>query len=112
VLVLVRAVPGDLRRQVGLRAGHQRRDPAVLPPALTLAVGGDGAEQLERLVVIEDLLEDRPGREHPNYLRSVSHCYERRAKPGEVSSHEVDDLGTDGGDGDARQAAESGVGGG
>ena len=64
VLVLIRAVPGDLRRQAGLRAGHQRRDLAVLPPALGLAAGGDGAEQPERLVVVEDLPVDRPGGKH------------------------------------------------
>ena len=62
-----------------------------------LAAGGDGAEQLERLVVVEDLLKDRPGREHSNYLRSVSDCYESRARPGEMSSHIVDDLGANGG---------------
>jgi hypothetical protein len=68
VLVLVRAVAGDLRRQVLLRAGHERRDPAVLPSALSLATGGNRAEQLECLVVVEDFLEDRSGREHCDHL--------------------------------------------
>jgi hypothetical protein len=47
VLVLIRGVPGDLRCQAGLRGGHQRGDPAVLPAALRLAAGGGGAEQPE-----------------------------------------------------------------
>jgi len=62
--ILVRAVPGDLGRQVLVRLGHQGRDPAVLPAALGLVAGRDGAEQPERLVVVEDLREDCPSRQH------------------------------------------------
>lgn len=68
VLVLVRAVPGDLGRQVLVRLGHQGRDPAVLPAALGLVAGRDGAEQPERLVVVEDLRKDRLGRQHSSPL--------------------------------------------
>jgi len=76
MLVLVGPVPCDLRCQITLRSGHQRRDPAVFPAALCFAAGRDRAEQPERLIVVEDLLEDRPGREHPKYLRSVNAYYE------------------------------------
>jgi hypothetical protein len=65
VLVLVGAVPGDLGRQVLVRLGHEGRDPAVLTAALGLVAGRERAEQMKCLVVVEDLLEDRLGREHP-----------------------------------------------
>jgi hypothetical protein len=65
VLILIGAMPGDLGRQVLARPGHQRCDPAVLPAALRLTAGRDGAEQPERLIVTEDVPEDCPGREHP-----------------------------------------------
>ncbi|CAM5639143.1 hypothetical protein SAURM35S_07657 [Streptomyces aurantiogriseus] len=64
VLVLVGAVPGDLGGEGALALRDERRDPGVLPAALGLAAGGDGAEQPERLVVVEDLLEQALGRKH------------------------------------------------
>jgi hypothetical protein len=64
VLVLVGAVPGDLGCQVALGRGHQRGDPPVLPSALRLVAGGDGAKQLERLVIIENLIKYRSWRKH------------------------------------------------
>lgn len=64
VFVLIGAMPGDLGCQVALGLGNQRRDPAVLPSALRLVGGSDGAKQLERLVVIENLVKDRSWRKH------------------------------------------------
>src|SRR5262249_7176857 len=95
----VLAVPGDLRREISLRAGHQRGDPAVLPAPLGFAAGSDRAEQPERLVVIEDLPEYRPGRKHPRYLRCMSSYTERDAGQGEMSSHKAGDLDVGGSEG-------------
>ncbi len=64
VLVLVGAVSGDLGREVAHAVRHQGRDTGVLPAALGLPAGGDGAEQLEGVVVVDDLLEQAAGREH------------------------------------------------
>jgi hypothetical protein len=83
VLVLVGAVPGDLGRQVALGRRHQRSYPAVLPSSLRLVTGGNGAKQLERVVVIENLIKDRPWRKHsksPSGQRLLaSHAQARRA---------------------------------
>jgi len=43
VLILVGAMPRDLGRKVPARLGNTVRDPAVLPAALGLAAGRDGA---------------------------------------------------------------------
>ena len=65
VLVLVGAVPRDLRRQVPPGLRDELGDAAVLPAALRLAAGRDRAEEPERLVVVDDLVEDRAGGQHP-----------------------------------------------
>jgi hypothetical protein len=68
VLVLVHTVPGDLGTQLPMGFGDQRCNPVVLLPALGLTAGGNGAEQPERFVVAEDLLEQASGREHHRHL--------------------------------------------
>src|SRR5690606_18937355 len=62
------AVPGDLGGKNALVLGDQCGDAGVLPAALRLAARGDRAEQGERLVVVEDLLEQTPGRKHRDHL--------------------------------------------
>jgi hypothetical protein len=64
VLVLVGTVPGNLSRHALIGLRYERRDPAVLPAALRLAAGCDRAEQLKRLVVVENIIEDCARREH------------------------------------------------
>src|SRR5690606_12837384 len=68
VFVLVGAVPGDLGGKNALVLGDQGGDAGVLPAALRLAARGDRAEQGERFVVVEDLLEQTPGRKHRDHL--------------------------------------------
>lgn len=70
VLVLVGAVPRDLRREGALARGYECRDAAVLPAALGFPAGGDRAEQPESLVVVEHLLEQVLCREHHCHLRA------------------------------------------
>ena len=53
----------------GTPPGHTPK--ASCTPALGLAAGGDGAEQPERLVVVEDLPVDRLGGKHFGLLRSA-----------------------------------------
>jgi hypothetical protein len=52
VLVLVAAVPGDLKGERSFALRHQGGDARALPAALRLAAGREGAEQTERLVVV------------------------------------------------------------
>ncbi|KRD16212.1 hypothetical protein ASE41_24410 [Streptomyces sp. Root264] len=64
VLVLVGAVTGDPGGETAFALRDERGDPGVLPAALRLAAGGDGTEQREGPVVVDDLLEQTLGRKH------------------------------------------------
>ncbi len=68
VLVLVGAMAGDLGGERALAVRDERGDAGVLPAALGLPARGDGAEQGEGLVVVEDLREQTLGRKHREHL--------------------------------------------